>query len=128
MDLTWISTPWALVVVLAAFRLTHLWITDELPPLPVWRKRLTRRIDQHWRTKVLEARRRDAIDTYDQHDLEEYSQPPLAFLLNCYWCVGFWVSLACALAASFLPLAVWGLPFAVLALSALVGFLSRMTD
>lgn len=122
MNLTWTRDPIALILTaLCAWRLTHLWISDTLPPLPRVRLYLGRRIDARWlRQKVNRRRTKDQLD-----DLKRaYSDtPPLSYLLDCYWCAGFWISLATTAAASFIPPPVWAVISIPFALSAVVGLI-----
>lgn len=130
MDLAWTSSPlWLVINVLVAFRLTRLWIDDSLPPLPRVRHVLRNAMERRWQQATLyrpsmpaeeRDRRRKTGELYE--DI-----PPLTSLLDCYWCAGFWISLGVFLLATFVPLAVWAFLAVPLALSALVGLLSRLT-
>lgn len=128
MDLAWTSSPvWLIINALVAFRLTRLWVDDTLPPLPRLRHWLRLRMDEGWQRRtqytpsmgaVEVDKRRRTKDLYDD-------MPPATYLLDCYWCAGFWISLGTTLAASLLPATVWALLAVPLALSALVGLLGR---
>lgn len=80
MNTKWASDPLAVVVLmLAVHRLTRLLMLDTVPPLPAIRQAI---INRHAADRIGE-------------------------LINCPWCLGFWVSAAVVLAASVLPRAVW---------------------
>jgi len=84
---------------LAAYRITRLLQRDSLPPLPAVREHLT----------------------------NKYGHLPVADLIDCPWCLGFWVS-AGVVAASASPYRrVWAPLAAALALSAVVGLVSTHT-
>ena len=120
MSLAWTNSPvWLVINVLVAFRLTRLWVDDMLPPLPALRARI-----EAYATRDAQA----VGDRYYRYNqtLDRYGQPPLMFLVNCYWCVGFWASLGVTLAASAIPATVWAWFAVPLALSALVGLLGRL--
>lgn len=125
MDFTWVSHPvWFVVVALAAYRLTRLWVEDSLPPLPRVRAAIDRWAQDRWDAKVYADER-----PRDSHLRHLYGQDaPLSALVSCYWCSGFWFALGCVLVATLVPLQVWALPFLALALSAVTGLLSRITD
>lgn len=101
------TTPlWAAVTVGAAYRLTRLWLKDDLPPLPELRAAMARRFIAH------------------EH-AHEGKEHPLLPLTECPWCAGFWIS-AGAVALELFPVTRrWWRPLALaLASSAVVGFLS----
>lgn len=158
MNLAWTATPWALVVALAAYRLSRLWIDDMIPPLPRIRKALLDRAEQADRARLSDARYQDSEDPAHRAELDEAGrralaggynatrlvgpreeaelerqrtnggQPISTYLVTCYWCAGFWISLAVVLIAVFVPLAVWALPFTVLAVSAVVGLIAQAAE
>lgn len=102
MDTKWMTSATALTVnALAAYRLTRLWTRDSLPPLP--------RIRQHVLHKLDEIQ--DAKGSPEPH--------PLAALVDCPWCVGFWISVGVAGAATVVPRA-WRPIATALAFSAVV--------
>jgi hypothetical protein len=109
---------------LVAYRLTRLWIEDALPPLPRVRQYLGRRAYERWTrqthpAEATTARWSEIDDLKRAYD----DTPPLSYLLDCYWCSGFWISLAVFLVASLIPLTVWILIAVPFALSAVVGLL-----
>lgn len=76
------TTPlWASISVAAAYRLTRLWLKDDLPPLPTVRAAM--------------ARRFIAYET--AHEGESHPLEPLTY---CWWCAGFWFSLTAAILES----------------------------
>ena len=84
---------------LAAYRITRLLQRDSLPPLPAVREKL----------------------------LAKYGHLPVSDLIDCPWCLGFWVS-AGVVAASASPYRrLWAPLAAALALSAVVGLISTHT-
>lgn len=93
-------TPWLLALdALAAYRLTRLITRDSLPGL---------------------AHLRDAA-------LDRWQGSAWAELIECPWCVGFWI--ACAvLAIHALAPGLWPWAAAALALSAVTGLLSEWVD
>lgn len=94
--------PVALAVnALAAYRLTRLWTRDSLPPLP--------RVRQHVLDKLDEIQ--DAKGSTEDH--------PLARLVDCPWCIGFWISVGVVGAATLAPRA-WRPLATALAFSAVV--------
>lgn len=101
MSIAWITT-WPILVInaLAAYRLTRLLTRDSLPPLPAMRQTLTDRLNRG-RT----------------------SEHPVAYLVGCPWCLGFWVSVAVVLLESAVP-AVWIWVATPMAFSAVVGHLA----
>lgn len=158
MNLAWIATPWALVVALAAFRLSRLWIDDMIPPLPRIRQRITDWASDRDAARLNHAMAADREDPVHQAEMDEAGrralaggynavyqpgpreeaelarmrtyggQPVATYLVTCYWCAGFWISLAVVLIAVFIPLAVWALPFTVLAVSAVVGLIAQAAE
>jgi hypothetical protein len=84
---------------LAAYRITRLLQRDSLPPLPALREKLT----------------------------DRYGHLPVADLIDCPWCLGFWVSAGVVAAASSPARRVWSPLAAALALSAVVGLVSTHT-
>lgn len=117
MTLAWTSSPvWLVINALMAFRLTRLWVDDELPPLPVFRRWARHRLDL---ASSRSSKRTEHISLYGGHPLEN--------LIGCTWCAGYWISLAVFLAASLIPLTVWAFLAVPLALSAVVGLLAART-
>ena len=90
------SPVWLLVNALMAYRLTRLWIDDELPPLPSVRQRLSRRADLAWHRRLHPAQatteRWAEID--DLKRAYSHEDHPVKALWECYWCAGYWISLA----------------------------------
>lgn len=84
---------------LAAYRVTRLLQVDDLPPLPVLRERLMAR----------------------------YGDKPIGSLIDCPWCLGFWVSAGVVLAAASPYRRAWEPLAGALALSAVVGLVSAHT-
>jgi hypothetical protein len=125
--LEWISSPlWLIVNVLAAYRLTRLWVADMLPPLPRMRDAVESWAHARWAGRDL---------TGDPREPEAYrvwriygGTPPLAYLVTCAWCSGYWISLAVFLAASLIPTTVWAFLAVPLAFSAVVGLLHQATE
>jgi hypothetical protein len=124
-NLTWATDPvWLIINALVAYRLTRLWVSDELPPLPSLRRKLDAWANQRWLTKTHPK----LATTQEWDEIEElkrayHDDAPVKRLWDCYWCAGFWISTGTILAASLIPFAVWqfiALPFA---LSAIVGLL-----
>lgn len=102
MNTQWMRDPVALTVnALAAYRLTRLWTRDSLPPLP--------RVRQHVLDKLDEIQ--DAKGSHEPH--------PLAALVDCPWCIGFWISVGVVAAATVTPRA-WRPLATALAFSAVV--------
>jgi hypothetical protein len=107
-SLSWTKSPAALAVAAAAsYRLTRLWLTDDFPPV--------------------RAVQRPLIAALAKHEERHRGKPhPLAPLLDCPWCVGFWISAGVVLASSVPGLATAWRPISTaLALSTAVGFLSK---
>lgn len=101
-DTKWMTSPVALTVnVLAAYRLTRLWTRDSLPPLPELRQHVLDKLD-----KI-----QDAKGSTASH--------PLSALVDCPWCIGFWISVGVVGAATFTPRA-WRPLATALAFSAVV--------
>jgi hypothetical protein len=98
----WMTSATALTInALAAYRLTRLWTRDSLPPLPLVR--------QHVLDKLDEIQNRKGVPR----------EHPLAELVHCPWCVGFWISAGVVGAATFAPRA-WRPLATALAFSAVV--------
>lgn len=91
----------------AAYRITRLIQEDQLPPLPWLRQRM--------------------------NDAMVAAVPPgrlsteLVYMVNCPWCLGFWVSVA-VLAADAIAPRVWRPLATALALSAAVGLARTKLD
>lgn len=120
MNLAWTSSPvWLIINTLVAYRLTRLWIDDAVPPLPWLREKINDRLN------------RPALDkSTSQADLDawtakvaRYGRHPLEYLMTCYWCAGFHISIAVVIAASLIPFTVWAFLALPFALSAVVGLL-----
>lgn len=146
--LEWLEHPVLLVLnALAAYRLTRLWVSDSLPPLPRLRDWWQMRAAGHRpvRDRVYAAYLRTQVDHAEWHlnasedEREEarlrraefdrlYPESPLAALVTCYWCSGFWVSAAVVAAATFLPGSWWYLLAGPLAISAVVGLIASRTE
>ena len=120
MNLAWINSPvWLIINALVAFRLTRLWIDDMVPPLPRWREKI-----EDWSNRAIT----DPDSTTQQtekwgNQVATYGQPIVLYLVKCYWCVGFWVSILVTLAASLTPSAAWTLIALPFALSTVVGLI-----
>lgn len=141
-SLAWVTSPlWLAVNALVAFRLTRLVVADMLPPLPVWRDRVERWAAERWQPEhariFAEARLEEGPDappaTAQEGELLARWQlyggtPPLAYLVSCAWCAGFWVSLGVFLVAAALPTAVWAFLAVPLAFSAVTGLLHQTTE
>lgn len=125
MSIAWAHDPVLLVIyALASFRVTRLWISDTLPPLPLIRARIEAAINA--RQARQHRRKREAGHAFTQAELMR--RPALHALLDCYWCAGFWISAAAALIAS-TPAEPYLRPVAVaLAFSAVVGVLASRID
>lgn len=143
------------LVALAAYRLTRLWVDDKLPPLPWFRSVVTDWANGRAEHRIWFAREADREDPEHQAEVDRagkaalrggyrasrvigpreqaenarqgrYDGQPLPlFLINCYWCSGFWIGLALLLGCALLPTSVWILPVTALALSATTGLLSN---
>lgn len=101
-DTKWMRSPAALAVnALAAYRLTRLWTRDSLPPLPAIRQHVLQKLDEI----------QDAKGSHEAH--------PLAALVDCPWCIGFWISVGVVGAATLTPRA-WRPLATALAFSAVV--------
>lgn len=104
------SPLWATVSALAAYRITRLWIKDEVPPLPA--------------VRALIARRLAAYE--EQHDGKPHPLEPLTY---CWWCAGFWASLASAVLESVPATRRWWRPLALaLASSAVVAIAAERLE
>lgn len=101
MTLTWTHDPaWLVIYALAAYRLTRLVTRDSLPPFPALRQTVLTRYGTRW----------------------------WAPLIDCAWCLGFHVSWVIMLVASSPLATAWQWIAVPLALSAVVGLLSRRDD
>jgi len=137
-NLAVLTGPWAVLLVLAAFRLTRLWVDDTLPPLPRMRSAITEWANSRWDDAEDVAQLRDQVeappgstprlDALRARHMESGNQPAVTYLVTCYWCAGFWIALALVLVAVLVPVAVWAIPVAALALSAITGLLAQFTD
>lgn len=119
-----IPGPWvALVLVLAAFRVTRLIGWDTLPFLERARAWAT----GEERRYVGDVNAMNNLTGDQLHVETTHRRPSIAKLLECPWCLGFWVSILVYLAWVFAPTeAIYGAtPFA---LSAAVGFTTRWLD
>ena len=90
----------------AAYRVTRLLQEDQLPPLPALRQKMT------WLVT---------------HGEPSRLQGELIYMVNCSWCLGFWVSVAVLLADALAP-RLWRPLATALALSALVGVARTKLD
>lgn len=94
----------------AAYRITRLLQEDQLPPLPALRRRMM------W------------FATHgDQESTKGRVQQELIYMVNCPWCLGFWVSVAVLVADSIAP-RLWRPLATALALSAVVGLARTKLD
>ena len=119
-NLTWIGSPvWLVVNALVAYRLTRLWIQDMVPPLPWLRDKIKTWAHRDFNNSTSEN---PTIDRWTAQ-VERYGQPPILYLVDCYWCAGYWISLLTFLAASIIPATAWTIFALPLALSAVVGLL-----
>lgn len=158
MNVDWLASPvWLIVNALVAYRLARLAIDDDLPPLPRLRQAVVAWVTGRASAKLYAARQADEKDPEVQAKQAESDQlarrggynssrvvgpreravrdrmqpsgvPALVDLISCYWCLGYWISLAVAVAASLIPAFAWSLIAAPFALSALVGLISSRTD
>lgn len=94
----------------AAYRITRLIQEDQLPPLPALRQRMA------W----------FAVHG-DQESTRGRIQQELVYMVNCPWCIGFWVSVAVLLADAVAP-RLWRPLATALALSAAVGLARAKLD
>jgi hypothetical protein len=132
-NLDWATHPvWLIINALAAYRLTRLWVADMLPPLPRMRDAV-----ESWALQRWGAYRRTFEPLVDDHeptaedarDVRLYGGiAPLAYLVTCAWCSGYWISLLVFLAASLVPATAWTLLAVPLAFSAVVGLLHQATE
>lgn len=123
-SLDWTTSPlWLAINALAAYRLTRLWVTDMLPPLPRVRRAVEAWAHQRWETRGL-------TDNYEHGSvwMVYAGMPPLAYLVTCAWCSGYWISLAVFLFATLFPTAVWAFLAVPLAFSAVVGLLHTAAE
>lgn len=95
----------------AAYRLTRLVQEDELPPLPWLRRKM------------------NDVVTRDLHDSSVGAtvRDELIYMVNCPWCLGFWVAVAVLLADHLTP-RLWRPLATALALSAAVGLARTKLD
>lgn len=102
MTITWLHDPvWLVVNVLCASRLTRLWTRDSLPPLP--------RVRQY------------VIDRLNKGRTSEH---PATALVDCSWCVGFWIGAGVVAIMSAIP-HWWPVLAVPLAFSAVTGWLAN---
>jgi hypothetical protein len=93
-SLAWLPAAWwPVVYVLASYRITRLITRDSLPPLPRMR----------------------------QYVFDRWEGRPIAELIDCPWCMGFWISTGVVLVASTPVDAMWRWLALPLALSTIVG-------
>lgn len=113
--MTPLPSPWvALVLGLAAFRLTRLGGWDDFPPIERVRAWI---IGESWNAKA----------GVPETTLPTYRRPLLAHLVHCAFCLGAWISLAVYLWWILTP--EWGLyPLAPFALSGFVGLVAKNWD
>jgi hypothetical protein len=125
--LEWVTNPlWLIINALAAYRLTRLWVADMLPPMPGLRDLIQNNAHRNWDVKGIEP---DSADPEKARKWIVYGgTPPLAYLVTCAWCSGYWISLAVFLAASLIPTTVWAFLAVPLAFSAVVGLLHQATE
>lgn len=129
MNLAWTTDPlWLVLNSLMAYRLTQLWVSDDLPPLPMVRLWLWRRAERAWikRThpKEATAERWEKIEDLKRQYSDE---PPVTALWTCYACAGFWMCVGVTLGASLIPLAVWTFAAVPFAMSTVIGLLAART-
>lgn len=91
----------------AAYRITRLIQQDQLPPLPRLRERMN--------------------DVLTREDPPTALQGELIYMVNCPWCLGFWVSVAVLIADAVAP-RLWRPLATALALSAAVGLARTKLD
>lgn len=139
MNLAWIHDPLLLIIAaLAAFRLTRLWVDDMLPPLPAIRAAIRSwafiRYDQA-EADALEADRADPetigtprLNRWRTRATTNGGQPAVVYLVDCYWCAGFWISVGVFVAASLIPTVAWTLLAVPLALSAITGLIADRSE
>lgn len=96
MTLAWVTSWWAVVYALTAYRLTRLWTRDSLPPLPAFR----------------------------QYVLTRWGHRSWSALVDCPWCSGFWISVGVVLVASSPVAPVFQWVAVPLAVSAVVGLIA----
>lgn len=116
----WTDPVLLLINALAAFRLARLVVADDVPPMPRVRDVILRRAMARWRKRHLPHGADRTRDLYGD-------EPPVATLISCMWCSGWWV----ALAVSVLALVAgpwWYLLGAPLAVSAVVGIAAAYVD
>lgn len=134
LSLAWTASPlWLAVNALAAYRLTRLWVADMLPPLPRVREAVETWAHQGWdfkgRDGVARGEEPNGADDPEYQRWRIYGgTPPLAYLVTCAWCSGYWISLAVFLLATLFPVTVWAFVAVPLAFSAVVGLLHQATE
>ena len=95
----WFTPLWLALDALAAFRITRLLTRDSLPPLRKLRETV----------------------------LDRSGGSPWAVIVECPWCMGFWV--ACGVIATHAAIpGLWPWASAPLALSAVIGLLGEWED
>jgi uncharacterized membrane protein len=97
----------------AAYRITRLIQEDQLQPFPWLRTLMSRALVK--RSQKAEASVSDLVAA------------ELTYMVNCPWCLGFWVSAAVLLADAIVP-RLWRPLAAALALSAAVGLARTKLD
>lgn len=101
MNLSWLHDPvWLVVNALCAYRLTRLWTRDSLPPLPAVRQYVIDRLNEG-----------------------RESEHPATALVDCPWCIGFWIAAADTAIMSAIP-RWWPILAVPLAFSAVTGLLA----
>jgi hypothetical protein len=98
----------------AAYRITRLLQEDQLPPLPRLRERMNDRLVADF----------DAVNSGEPGAT---LRAELIYMVNCPWCLGFWVSVAVLLADAIAP-RLWRPLATALALSAAVGLARTKLD
>lgn len=117
----WWADPWLVIVnALAAFRVTRLLVVDGVPPLPRVRAAILRFALARWRKRHPPYGVDQVRDVYGD-------EPPLASLITCAWCVGWWVSAAVAVLAT-VAAPWWYLLAGALALSAITGIVTMIVE
>lgn len=141
-SLAWTASPlWLAVNALAAYRLTRLWVADMLPPLPRLRQSVEAWAHERWAPAQAKEREQTYLHSSppskmppdSDHELTSLfatygGTPPLAYLVTCAWCSGYWISLAVFLLATLFPAAVWAFVAVPLAFSAVTGLLHHATE
>lgn len=98
----------------AAYRITRLVQEDQLPPLPRLREMMSDQLMEDY--NALNAGDRAAT-----------VRAELVYMINCPWCLGFWVSVAVLVADALAP-KLWRPLATALALSAAVGVARTKLD